>query len=500
MTVYLVGAGPGDPGLMTARALELIASADVIIYDRLIPETALDGARADALLVYAGKEGHGPAMPQDQITSLIVSHGSSGASVVRLKGGDPFVFGRGGEEAEALVEAGIEFEVVPAVSSGIAAPAYAGIPVTHRGAASSVAFVTGHEDPAKTDSDLDWAALAAFPGTLIVFMGVKQLPLITSRLIEGGRPASEPAALVHRGTMPGQRALVSTLEAVAADAVEQAIKAPTIAVFGPVAALRDKLAWIEKRPLFGVSVAVTRARTQASALAARLRELGASVVVAPTIRTQVLDAEVPELGSYELVCFTSPVGVASFFERLRASARDSRALATANVAVIGPGTARALREHGIDADLVPSVAVAEALVDELDRVFSVGEEFGVRRALIARAAEARDVLPDALSDRGAQVDVLAVYETVVEPLSADQLEATAASDFITFTSASTVRNFLQSAGGASAWLARDRRPRIVSIGPVTSDELRQHGLEPDVEASDSNIDGLVAALIAANRG
>jgi uroporphyrinogen III methyltransferase / synthase len=497
VTVFLVGAGPGDPGLMTARALELIASADVIVYDRLIPETALDGARDDASLVYAGKEGHGPSMPQEEITALIIEHGRTGADVVRLKGGDPFVFGRGGEEAEALIDAGIPFEVVPAVSSGIAAPAYAGIPVTHRGAASSVAFVTGHEDPSKPDSDLDWKALAEFPGTLVVFMGVKQLPAITANLIAGGRSADEPAALVHRGTLPGQRALTSTLGTVAEDAVTHAITAPTIAVFGPVAALRDKLAWLEKKPLYGVSVAVTRARAQASKLAARLRSLGAGVVVAPVIRTQTLAAEIPDLDEYDLICFTSPTGVESFFSLLTASGRDARALAGATVAVIGPGTARALRTRGIEADVMPETAVAEALVDELDRTLGGGERPVVRRALIARAAEARDVLPDALTERGAHVDVLSVYETVIEPLSGEEVEAAAGSDFITFTSASTVRNFLQSAGGAEAWLARETRPRVASIGPVTSDELRHNGIEPDLEAADSDIDGLVAALVAA---
>jgi uroporphyrinogen III methyltransferase/synthase len=491
MTVYLVGAGPGDPGLMTARSLELIATADVIIYDRLIPVTALDGARGDAKLIYAGKEGHGPSMPQSEIDALIVEHGRSAASVVRLKGGDPFVFGRGGEEAEALLEAGIAFEVVPGVSSGVAAPAYAGIPVTHRGASSSVAFVTGHEDPTKPESALDWAALAAFPGTLVVFMGVKQLAAISARLIDGGRSPDEPAA---QGTLPGQRAVVASLATVAQVAVDERIKAPTIAIFGPVAALREKLAWFESRPLHGRTVAVTRARAQASKLAAQLRALGADVVQAPVIRTQTIPGPVPELRDFDLICFTSPNGVEALFERLEAAGLDTRAFsAGCRVAAIGPGTSRALATRGIRCDVMPDRAVAESLVAELGSV-------PVARALVARAKDARDLLPDALRSRGAEVEVLPVYETVIERLDGDQIAAINAADFITFTSASTVRNFLESVGGGEAWGGSPAdRPALVSIGPVTSDELRAHGLAPDLEAHNHDIDGVVAVIVGAVR-
>ena len=494
MTVYLVGAGPGDPGLMTARSLELIARADVIIYDRLIPASALDGARQDAQLVYAGKEGGGEQVPQTEITRLLVEHGRTAEVVVRLKGGDPFVFGRGGEEAEALIDAGIAFEVVPGVTAGIAAPAYAGIPVTHRDAASSVAFLTGHEDPDKPDSALDWRALAAFPGTLIVYMGVRQLGAITARLIDGGRSPEEPAALVQSGTLPGQRSVQGTLETIAQLAADEPIKAPAIAIFGPVAALHDRLGWLNRRPLHGVKIAVTRAREQASRLAERLRGLGAEVIVAPVISTQTLPGPAPELGRYDLICFTSPNGVEALFERLDAEGLDSRAFpprAEARVAAIGPATARALRQRGIATDVMPEKAVGEALAEALGDV-------PVTRALVARAREARDVVPEALRERGADVDVLAVYETVVEELDAEQTAAAAAADFITFTSASTVRNFLAAVGGAEAWLARGpSRPRTVSIGPVTSDELRLHGLEPDIEAEQHDIDGLVAAIMRA---
>jgi uroporphyrinogen III methyltransferase / synthase len=484
VTVYLVGAGPGDPGLMSARALELIARADVIVYDRLIPATALDGARADAQLIYAGKEGGGPSVSQDDINGWLVEHGRAGREVVRLKGGDPFVFGRGGEEAEALVDAEIAFEIVPGITAGVAAPAYAGIPVTHRDAASAVAFLTGHEDPTKPESALDWAALAAFPGTLVVYMGVRQLPAITERLIAGGRPATEPAALVQRGTLPDQRAVAGTLETIAEVGREAGIKAPAIAIFGPVAALGPGLEWFRRPPLTGRRIAVTRARAQASGLAARLRALGASVVETPAIRIVPLAGDAPDLTRYDLLCLTSPNGVRLLFDRLAAAGQDARAFAGVRIAAIGPGTARALAEHGITADVVPEKFVAEGLIEAL-------KDVPVSRALIARAAEARDVLPDALRERGAEVDVLALYETVAEKLSEDELAAVAAADYVTFTSSSTVRFFLDAAGARL-----QTSTRLVSIGPVTSETLRERGLAPHVEADRHDIDGLVDALLA----
>ena len=489
MTVYLVGAGPGDPGLLTARALELIAAADVIVYDRLIPAAALDGARPDAKLIYAGKEGGGASMPQASISELLVSHGGSGATVVRLKGGDPFVFGRGGEEAEALREAGVAFEVVPGVTAGVAGPAYAGIPVTHRDAASAVAFVTGHEDPVKGASALDWGALAAFPGTLVFYMGVRQLGAIASALVAGGRDSSEPAAVVERGTLPEQRVVSATLASIADVAAGAGVRAPAVVVVGRVVEMRDALAWFESRPLAGLSVAVTRARAQTSGLASRLTELGAAVIEAPAIEIVPLDVmPMPDVRGYDLVCLTSPNGVQLLFSRLEAGGLDARALAGARVAAIGPGTAAALRSYGVVADVVPSERfVAEGLVDALADV-------PVRRALVARAAEARDVLPDALRSRGAEGDVVALYKTVAAPLSSDQLAAVAAADYVTFTSSSTVRFLIESLG-ASPGSRSGLRGRLVSIGPVTSDALREHGLEPDVEATRHDIDGLVDALI-----
>jgi uroporphyrinogen III methyltransferase / synthase len=487
VTVYLVGAGPGDPGLVSVRALELIAAAEVIVYDRLIPVSALDGVRPDAELIYAGKEGGGESMPQPEITRLLVSHGASRDVVVRLKGGDPFVFGRGGEEAEALRAAGVPFEVVPGVTAGVAAPAYAGIPVTHRGAASAVAFVTGHEDPLKASgSSVDWDALAAFPGTLVFYMGVRQLESIASRLTASGRAASEPVAVVERGTLPDQRVVVGTLETIAELAASEQVRAPALVVVGEVVALRERLDWISStRPLAGVSVAVTRARAQASGLSARLRSLGASVVEAPAIRIVPLDGPAPEVSGYDLVCLTSPNGVHLLFDRLSSRGLDARALAGARVAAIGPGTARALSEHGVIADVVPERFVAEGLVEALADV-------PVTRALVARAASARDVLVDALRSRGAEVDVVALYETVASPLSEEQAEAVRAADYVTFTSSSTVRFLIDSLGGAGA---AGLRGRLLSIGPVTSETLREHGLAADVEAERHDIEGLLEALI-----
>jgi uroporphyrinogen III methyltransferase/synthase len=481
--VYLVGAGPGDPGLMTRRSLELIAAADVVLYDRLIPPGALDGARPGAELRYVGKEPGRPAVDQEQINAMLVELGQAGRTVVRLKGGDPFVFGRGGEEAEALARADVRFEVVPGVTAGVAAAAYAGIPVTHREGASAVAFVTGHEDPEKDGSALDWQSLAGFPGTLVFYMGIKNLPLIAERLAAAGRDAGQAAAVVARGTLPGQRTVSGTLADIAGAVAEAGLRPPAITVIGPVAELRDTLAWLERRPLHGEVVAVTRARAQASGLAGRLRELGAEVVETPAIRIEPLAVTLPDQAPYSLVCFTSPNGVRLYFDALRGSGRDARALSGARVAAIGPGTATALREQGVEADVVPERFVAEGLLEALD-----AEALDGRRVLVARARDARDVLPDGLRERGAEVDVLALYSTVVEPLGEAQKEALRDATYVTFTSSSTVRFFLEGGG------AVPDGARVVSIGPVTSDTLREHGVEPHVEAEQHDVDGLVAAL------
>jgi uroporphyrinogen III methyltransferase / synthase len=492
-TVYLVGAGPGDPGLVTRRALELVRGADAIVYDRLIPADLVGEARPDAQLHYAGKEPGKPSMEQEAINSLLVELALSGKSVVRLKGGDPFVFGRGGEEAQALAAAGVPFEVVPAVTAGIAAPAYAGIPVTHRDEASAVAFITGHEDPEKPESAIDWEALARFPGTLVFYMGVKQLPEISRRLIEGGRPVEMPAAVIERGTLPGQRSLVATLGDIAERVAAEGVKPPAITLVGPVAQLGEEIAWLEQRPLHGRTVAVTRARAQASGLAQRLARLGAEVVETPAIRIQPrpVSDEVAqaarEIGAFAVVCVTSPNGAALLLDAVEAVGGDARSFAGVEVAAIGPGTAAELARRGIRADVVAEVSTAEGLLDALAGVELAGE-----RVLVARASEARDVLPDGLRERGADVVVVSLYDTVAEDLTEAELAAVERADFITFTSSSTVKFFLQALGSRGM----PNGARVVSIGPITSATARELGLEVHAEAAKHDIDGLVETLLA----
>jgi uroporphyrinogen III methyltransferase/synthase len=492
---------------MTARALELIAAADAIYYDRLIPPGALDGARDGAELVYVGKAPGKPSVPQEEIGERLIEAARGGKSVVRLKGGDPFVFGRGGEEGEALRDAGIEFEVVPGITAGVAATAYAGIPVTHRDDASAVAFVTGHEDPEKEETALDWEALARFPGTLVFYMGVKRLADNAAALIGAGRSADEPAAAVERGTMDGQRTVVATLGTLAEAVAREEVNAPALIVVGPVVERREDLEWLERRPLHGKRVVVTRARAQASGLAKRLRDLGADVVELPAIRIEprIESDEVrramAQVGQYRLICVTSPNGAHLLFDALDAAGLDARALggtekqqvegrgagaeAVTTVAAIGPATAQALREHGIKADIVPERSVAESLVESLD------VDVAGKRVLVARAAEARDVLPDALRKRGAEVDLVPLYETVPEEPSTEAVEAAQTADYVTFTSSSTVQNLTEALG--------DRLPpnaRIISIGPVTSEAAREAGLKVDAEADPHDIDGMVTALLS----
>jgi uroporphyrinogen III methyltransferase/synthase len=494
--VYLVGAGPGDPGLLSVRALEAIAAADVILYDRLVGPGALDGARPEAELVFVGKEGGGAQVPQGETEALLLEHALAGRTVVRLKGGDPFVFGRGGEEALMLRQAGVPFEVVPGMTAGLAAPAYAGIPVTHRGLSTAVALVTGHtRDGAAGDGEeasIDWQALAAFPGTLVFYMGVSALPAIAAGLLDAGRPADEPAAVIEAGTLPDQRTVTGTLATIAGVASEAGVRPPSVTVIGAVAALSAELSWLAARPLAGRTVAVTRARAQASGLARSLAELGARVVQAPAIAVRALPGPELDPAPYDLIFLTSANGVRGLFERLAASEppRDARALAGARIGAIGASTAEALQAHGIRADIVPERAVAEGLVDMLDAELA---EHPARRALIARGAQGRDVLPAALAERGVPVDVLELYETVPEAVAPGVLEAAVTADYITFTSSSTVRFFLEAAGGPQAI---SPRARLVSIGPVTSAAMRDAGLEPHLEAERHDVPGLLDALLA----
>ncbi|HEX5588302.1 MAG TPA: uroporphyrinogen-III C-methyltransferase [Acidimicrobiia bacterium] len=491
MTVYLVGAGPGDPGLLTVRGAELLRSADVVVYDRLASPSLLALAPATAELVTAGKAPGAVDLTQDEINRLLVDRGRAGASVVRLKGGDPYVFGRGGEEAEALAAAGVPFEVVPGITSAIGAAAYAGIPVTHRGVSTHFTVVTGHEDPTKDRTDVDWDALARTGGTLVILMGAGRIADIADALVGGGLAPDTPVAAVRNGTRPDQHTVRATLATVA----DAGVRAPSAIVVGDVAAL--DLGWFEQRPLFGRSVVVTRAREQSSELRARLESLGADVVEVPTIALEPVAFALPDLAKIAWLVFTSANGVDAFFDRgLVAAGLDARALAHVRVAVIGPGTERALAARGIRADLVPERFVAESLLAAFPDPTPVNDAAGPVRVVVARAEQARDVLPEGLRDRGYAVEVLAVYRTVqTEPDPAQLARVrTGAVDAITFTSSSTVTNLCDALGAIP-----DPQPLVVSIGPVTSDAARARGLRVDVEADPHTIDGVVDALLAALR-
>jgi uroporphyrinogen III methyltransferase / synthase len=483
VTVYLVGAGPGDPGLLTRRGEELLRGADVVVYDRLASPALLDLAPAAAERVDVGKAPGRAAMNQEQINDVLVTRGREGKTVVRLKGGDPFVFGRGGEEAEACIAAQVSFEVVPGVTSAIAAPAYAGIPVTHRGVSTSVTIVTGHEDPAKGTLDTDWDALARAGGTLVILMGAGRVADIARALIDGGRPAETPVAAVQWGTRPEQRTSRATLATIA----EIGVEAPSAIVIGEVAAL--DFSWFEQRPLFGRRVVVTRAREQASELRVRLEDLGAEVLELPAIAVDPIDFELPDLSRYAWVVFTSANGVDAFFDRgLAPAGLDARALAPVRVAVIGPGTARALERRGVRAYLVPERFVAESLLAAFPAPTTAGD-----RVLLARAEVARDVLPEWLGSRGFAVDVLPVYRTITAAPAPEDLARVreGAIDAITFTSSSTVTNFCEVVGELP-----DPPPLVVSIGPVTSATARERGLRVDIEADPHTLAGLVRALLA----
>jgi len=481
MTVYLVGAGPGDPGLLTVRGAEVLARADVVVYDRLSVASLLDLAPPTAERVSVGKSPGHKSMEQDEINALLVERGREGRTVVRLKGGDPFVFARGGEEARALADAGVPFEVVPGVTSAVAVPAYAGVPLTYRGLSTSFTVVTGHEDPwAATETD--WEAVARVGGTVVILMGVATRGAIAERLMAGGLAPGTPVAAVTWGTRPDQTSVRTTL----AELGRTEVEAPATIVVGEVAGL--DIRWFESRPLLGRRVVVTRARAQASELAARLHELGADTIEVPVIEVRpagdggaALRAAAARAGEYDWVVFTSANAVERFVPLLR----DARDLGAARVAAIGPGTAEALRRLALVADLVPEEFVAEALVEAFPP--------GPGRVLLPRAAAARGVLPEGLRAKGWEVDVVEAYRTEPVPQSEERLVAARRADAITFTSSSTVTNFLAAAG-------RDAVPPIVAcIGPVTAETARSCGLAVDVVAGVHTIDGLVDAVVVALR-
>ncbi|CAN5682388.1 uroporphyrinogen-III C-methyltransferase [soil metagenome] len=485
MTVYLVGAGPGDPGLLTVRGAEVLAGADVVVYDRLSVASLLDLAPAGAERISVGKAPGRVTLDQDAICALLVKRGRSGEQVVRLKGGDPFVFARGGEEAAALAAAGVAFEVVPGITSAIAVPAYAGIPLTLRHSSTSFTVVTGHEDPSKPEGSVDWDAVARVGGTIVVLMGVARWDRIAERLLAGGRPPETPAAAVQWGTRPEQRTVRATLGTLG----QHDLASPSVIVVGEVAA--QDLAWYERRPLFGLSVVVTRARNQASTLVARLHALGAQVVELAAITIDdpsdggtALRGAITAVGAgrYRWVVFTSVNGVERFFTEVP----DTRLLGGVSVAAIGPGTAGALSRYRVIADLVPDRYVAEALLD----AFPAPPAEGNARVLLARAAVARDVLPDGLRAAGWEVDVVEAYRTRTASPSPSDLDAATEADIITFTASSTVTRYLEAVG-------RERLPPVVAcIGPVTAATAREHGLTVDIEAQVHTIEGLTDALVA----
>ena len=479
MTVYLVGAGPGDPGLLTVRAAEVLQRADVVVYDRLSVEALLELAPPEAERISVGKAPGQVTMTQEDINALLVAKGRTHSTVVRLKGGDPFVFARGGEEAAALAQAGVAFEVVPGITSAIAVPAYAGIPVTLRHSSTSFTVVTGHEDPeAGDDGSVDWQAVARVGGTIVILMGVARIGRIAEELIVGGLSPSTPAAAVRWGTRPEQTVVRATLGTIA----DQILATPSVIVVGEVAGV--DLAWFERRPLSGRRVVVTRTRAQVSQLSVALRELGAVPIEVPVIEINEpsdggagLAAAAARLDTYDWVVLTSPNGAS----RLLAALPDARAFGSAKVAAIGPGTAAALAAGNIRADLVPDQFVAEALLDAFPT--------GPGRVLLARAEVARDVLPDGLRARGWEVDVVAAYRTVAAVVTDEQRAAMRGADVITFTSSSTVERFLDAVG------AEDLPPTIACIGPVTAGTARKRGLTVDIEASVHTIDGLVSGLL-----
>lgn len=491
---YLVGAGPGDLGLVTLRAKEAVENGDVLIYDYLCNPEILLWAKSDAEKIYVGKKAGAHTLTQEEINELLVKKTAAGLRVVRLKGGDPFVFGRGGEEALALAREKLSFEIVPGVSSAIAAPAYAGIPVTHRGMATQVTFFTGHEDPTKMESSLDFAELANLKGTKVMLMGVDRLGIITSKLLENGANPATPVALIRWGTTPQQETLAGTLNNISELAEKAAFKAPAIAVFGEVARLRDDLRWFDKRPLFGKRIVVTRSRKQAGVLTKSLAELGADVIEIPTIRTEPptnlreFAEMVRDAHAYDWLLFTSPNAVEAFFEMFYRIYSDAREIGGTRIAAVGPATAQKIRDYRLRVDVQPDEFVPEAIVDALRKDGDIEN----LRVLIPRAEITRDVLATMLTKLGAIVDETIAYRTVPETndISGALARFDAEDvDLITFTSSSTVENFLA---------LRPKLPKnlkTASIGPVTTQTMRKSGLRIDFEATQHDIPGLVAVIL-----
>ncbi len=491
---FLAGAGPGDIGLVTLRVREVVEQADVVVYDALCNPEILAWAPAGAEIIYAGKRANAHALKQEETNALLVERTRAGKRVVRLKGGDPFLFGRGGEEAEELVKAGLRFEIIPGVTSALAAPAYAGIPVTHREHTAQLTIFTGHEDPTKPESNLDYAQLAANPGTKVMLMGVERIGTITEQLIAHGAKPTLPVALVRWGTTGRQQTLVGRLDDIAEKVKAANFKAPAVCVIGDVVSLREKLAWFDQRPLSGKRIVVTRTRKQAGGLSSKLRELGADVIELPTIRIEppkdvkAFGEFVQHAHSYDWLVFTSPNGVEAFFEMFYRIFKDAREIGGVRIAAIGPATAAKVREYHLAVDLQPEEYVAEGVV----KAFKADSSVENMKILIARAEEARDVLPKELEKLGAIVDIAVAYRTVPETADVSGGQARfreEGADLITFTSSSTAENFV------ALKLPMPAGIKTASIGPITSDTLRKLGLAVDVEAKKFDIPGVVAAIV-----
>ena len=490
---YLAGAGPGDIGLVTLRVREVMETADVVVYDALCNPEILKWAPQGAEIIYAGKRAAQHALRQEETNALLVEKTRAGKRVVRLKGGDPFVFGRGGEEALELARAGLRFEVIPGVTSAVAAAAYAGIPVTHREHTSQLTIFTGHEDPTKPETSLDYDQLARNPGTKVMLMGVERIGVIAEQLMKHGARADLRVALIRWGTTGRQQTLAGRLDDIAGKVEAAGFKAPAVAIFGDVVTLRSSLNWFESRPLFGKRIVVTRTRKQAGALSSRLRELGADVFEIPTIRIEPptdlreFAQLVRDAHTYDWLVFTSPNGVDAFFDTFFKIYKDAREIGGVRIAAIGPATAARVREQRLGVDLQPEEFVAEAVVKAFEKECSLDN----LRILIARAQEARDVLPSELTRLGAIVDVAAAYRTV--PETDDRSGAIArfreeGADMVTFTSSSTAENFM------ALKLPLPPEMKTASIGPITSDTMRGLGLRVDVEAVRYDIPGLVEAI------
>ncbi|MEA3416946.1 MAG: uroporphyrinogen-III C-methyltransferase [Thermodesulfobacteriota bacterium] len=495
--VYLVGAGPGDPGLITVKGLECIEKADVIIYDYLASPALLNHARENTEIIYVGKKGSIHTLSQDKISDLIVEKANMGLTVARLKGGDPFIFGRGAEEAEELIKAGISFEVAPGVTSAIAAPAYAGIPLTHRRFTSTVAFVTGHEDPTKEESSINWTALAKDMGTIVFLMGVKNLPNITKQLINHGMRSDMPVALIQWGTTPRQLTVSGTLDNIVEHIKSAGLKSPAIIIVGAVVKLRETMQWFENRPLTGKRILVTRAREQASELVKILSDLGAECLECPTIKVvppddwKPLDTAIENLSSYDWLIFTSVNGVNFFFERLFEQNRDVRALSNLRTASIGPATAKRMFNFGLKSDIIPKSYMAESVIEAFAQ-----EDIKGKRILLPRAKEARPILPVELAKMGAEVNEVTAYRTKevrdnVNVLLSRLEESTI--DLITFTSSSTVKNF-HALIPPEKFNDMMKGVTVAAIGPITADTAKTLGFDVHIVAESFTIPGLYDAI------